>query len=81
MCTKKAEGVSTNHIEATEGNDVNNSAPAPQKTTRLMVLFSLYTALAGWIYNFDLGKISASTLSMTPNLLRLWWHCPNYGTV
>lgn len=27
-----------------------------QKTTRFMVFFSLYIALAGWIYNFDLGQ-------------------------
>ncbi len=40
-----------------------NVTPGPveqQKTTTFMILFSLYIGLAGWIYNFDLGKTNFS---------------------
>lgn len=30
--------------------------PFQQKTTSFVILFSLYIGLAGWIYNFDLGR-------------------------
>jgi hypothetical protein len=30
--------------------------PSDQKVTKQMIFFSAYIALAGWIFNFDLGK-------------------------
>jgi hypothetical protein len=45
-------------FEMVEHADENvRAAPVEQKTTVYMVLFSLYIGLAGWIYNFDLGKV------------------------
>lgn len=38
-------------------NESTTITPLQQKTTMFMILFSLYIALAGVIYNFDLSMI------------------------
>lgn len=46
------------HLETVEDRVASENAPPErQKTTPFMIIFSLYIALAGWIYNFDLGQI------------------------
>lgn len=58
MSSKHVEGADDTFTDNVEDTNRRTAMPA-QKTTRLMGLFSLYIALAGWIYNFDLGKMSA----------------------
>ncbi len=44
-------------VEVKDSGNVDAiTLPPQQKTSRFMIFFSLYIALAGWIYNFDLGK-------------------------
>ena len=38
-----------------EGAD-NNASPQRLRTSKLMVSFSMFIAITGLIYNFDLGK-------------------------
>lgn len=52
------------HVEMTEMSNQalrDDLRPEQQRTTRFMVFFSLYIALAAWIYNFDLGKYPFTT--------------------
>lgn len=42
-----------------DAGDDTMAVPAPaaaQKATKQMIFFSIYIALAGWIFNFDLGN-------------------------
>jgi hypothetical protein len=54
----------SDNVEVRDRDDVHETGVFPQqKTTKFMVFFSLYIALAGWIYNFDLGKLNTLTYS------------------
>jgi hypothetical protein len=39
-----------------EASPTATAALSSQKTTKQMIFISLYVALAGWIFNFDLGQ-------------------------
>lgn len=49
------------HINSKEGpllsheDTIENQEPVRQSVTTQMVVFSLFIALIGWIFNFDLG--------------------------
>jgi hypothetical protein len=43
-------------METNESNTPENVPLQEPETTLFMILFSLYIALAGFIYNFDLGQ-------------------------
>lgn len=62
----RAKGETTPTVETKE-NTFEESVPihmhSQQKVTRQMILFSSFIALAGWIFNFDLGKPILSTHS------------------
>lgn len=45
----------SSHLELND-DSARDGPPAPQQeTTKFMIFFSTYIALAGWVYNFDLG--------------------------
>lgn len=62
MATAKSDTLMTH--EGSEYADlVENTAPrghvSTQKATKQMLFFSLYIGLAGFIFNFDLGKTTS----------------------
>lgn len=70
------DGIET--IEDSHDEAQPAAAAARQKTTWQMVAFSSFIALAGWIFNFDLGKLTRHCLSLNASsdddLSRLWRH-------
>jgi hypothetical protein len=65
MDAKEAEATQSHHETRDSDNaasPINMPVPPegnpnpPQEATRFMIFFSLWIALAGWIFNFDLGK-------------------------
>jgi hypothetical protein len=62
MDQKEVEATQS-HVEMSgDAASINMPAPPdgvpnpPQKVTPFMIFFSLWIALAGWIFNFDLGE-------------------------
>lgn len=65
---QKEAGVTQTHVEMRgDAAPINMLAPPngvpnpPQHVTPFMIFFSLWIALAGWIFNFDLGSSSSRT--------------------
>lgn len=56
-----AHGVETHEKESRVEDTLSATAyvPSDQRATKQMIFFSAYIALAGWIFNFDLGKCFA----------------------